>query len=483
MVADASIYGLIKQPEGPLDQYGKVLNLKALMGQGRLQELQTQAAERTAAQDSALDQVFANAPAGATLESLVPDAIRANPRAGIDLQGKMLTQKETQGKIAHTAAQTGDITAGHLAGAWAALAKGGGSDESVKNAEGMMAPLFGQEKAAEVSQKLLSMPAETRLAYAVAQAGQHKTGQEALKLFFPNAAIRDTGGEVQPVSTSTLPGGPVAGTPIPGSTPIAKTATPGEKLTDARQRELNGILEDQSVDTSALAKEIAGHRQPMPVLSTRNVNNPAVLARYSKLVADVKAINPNWGAEQFPVVKSTENAFVNGKPGATIQAISNATGHLDTYERLALAMKNGDTQGVNAIVNKAKEQFGSAAPTTPQAVSQLLSAEIVKAISGGPGALADREHAQEIFSNKKSPSQMLEANEAIRELMGQQFRSLEQKYSSGTYGRKDFADKYLTLPEVRAAYDKAVKSHSAPADVAKAQPGKLTQPVKFLGFE
>lgn len=240
MVADASIYSQSKPPvaaEGPLDQYAKVATLKDLMGRNNLQALQTTKLTRDMAEEEAYGNVLRNAPPGAKLEDLLPEAIKASPTRGVALENTILDRRQKEGNIAHTTAQTGEITAGHIASAFAALAKGNGSDEAVAQTEQMMAPYMGPngaEKAKAISAQLLAMPPETRLAYAVAQAGQHKTGQEALKLFFPNAHMQDTGPGFTPVSTSTLPGGPAPGSTVPGGVVIPKTATPGDLLTDAR---------------------------------------------------------------------------------------------------------------------------------------------------------------------------------------------------------------------------------------------------------
>ncbi len=137
-----------------------------------------------------------------------------------------LDSAKKRGDIAHTAAQTGEIGAGHIAGAFAALAQAGGSDAGVSAARDILAATVGPEMATAALAPLLKMPPELRLAYAVQQAGAHKTGQEAIKLFFPAAHMQDFGGTVAPVSTSTIPGGPAPGTVIPGAKPIVKTQTP-----------------------------------------------------------------------------------------------------------------------------------------------------------------------------------------------------------------------------------------------------------------
>jgi hypothetical protein len=81
-----------------------------------------------------VDQLFANAPPGASLESLLPEVYRvggASERPRLRRRDQAAdAAKDQKPTLAHTQAQTGDITAGHVAGAWAALAKGGGSTKA-----------------------------------------------------------------------------------------------------------------------------------------------------------------------------------------------------------------------------------------------------------------------------------------------------------------------------------------------------------------
>lgn len=232
MTADASIYGLLKPATpiaDPLESYAKVQNLRSLMGQNQLHQLQTDKLIRDQATEDATNSVLKNAPTGATLESLLPEMMKVNPSAGLKFQQQILEQKAKQATInkdnataGHTQAQTNDINSGQLAGAYAALAKMGGSDDAVRQIESQFSSLIGPEKAAAISSQLLALPPELRLPYVTAQAGKHKTGQEALKLFFKDAHMQDAGGQVVPVNTSTLPGAPAPGSLVAGGIKVPK---------------------------------------------------------------------------------------------------------------------------------------------------------------------------------------------------------------------------------------------------------------------
>lgn len=103
--SDASIYGLIRQPAPPVDpmaQYGRALQIKGLVGQQELQGLQTQQAKQALADDQAYRDVFSGMQQGQTLKDILPQLMRANPKAGIALQNQLLEQEGKQATIRKT---------------------------------------------------------------------------------------------------------------------------------------------------------------------------------------------------------------------------------------------------------------------------------------------------------------------------------------------------------------------------------------------
>lgn len=194
MPIDASIYGNI-QPvkiEGPLDQYSKLAQLKALQTTSRLHELQGQAAEQGLTEAEAVRQAGIES-GGDT--SRLPGLLlgRGAVKPGMEAQAAVIKARQEQAGTEHTQAQTRDITARHIAGAWSALAKYNGSDEGVKATHDLMAPVVGEAAAQQVTDKLLAMPPANRLAYSVAQAATNPVGQEALKLYFPETSTQTMG--------------------------------------------------------------------------------------------------------------------------------------------------------------------------------------------------------------------------------------------------------------------------------------------------
>jgi hypothetical protein len=134
--------------------------------------------------------------------------------------------------------------------------------------------------------------------------------------------------------------------------------------------------------------------------------------------------------------------FSTGKAGNSIRSFNVGISHLDTLGQLADAMGNKDTQAVNRIGNYFAIQTGSAAPTNFQGAKKIVGDEIVKAIVGAGGGVADREEASRIIDAANSPAQLKGAIKTVQELMVGQLGGLEQQYRVST-NRNDF-DKHLS---------------------------------------
>lgn len=471
MPADASVFGMFKPApaaEGPLDQYGKVLNLKHLMGQGKLQDLQTQQAEQSMQENQDFKSGLASiGPSGETPEAKANRLTAIAPKLGFEYQKNQREANKDQASIDHTKAQTAEIKAGDIAGNWATLTQGGSSDEAVKQVhDTMLQKGMPEAQAQAVTQQLLSLPPEKRIPWMTAMAAQHKTGQEALKLFFPPAHMQDTGGAVTPVSTSTMPGAPTPGTPIPGGVPLQKTISPdavahiaaterGQNMTDARTREVNGILAGQTNEppSQSLVKAIASGEMDLKPPPT-NARNPIMLQRYGQILEAVKKENPNWSAEMHPTIKKTVAAFATGKEGQTVKKLNTATDHVETLRELSEATKSGNVQLFNKIANQWAANSGNPAPSNLATAAQIVGAEIVGSIVGAGGGVGEREKAEGAFSNVKSPADIQGAINTVTKLMGGQFKGMQKQYEAGTYGRKDFAEKYLS-PAAQKALEAA----------------------------
>lgn len=113
-------------------------------------------------------------------------------------------------------------------------------------------------------------------------------GQKGLAMLLPKINLQDTGGAVTPFNTNTLAG---AVGPLAGAAPVAKTATPGELMTDARTR-----------------SEGAANRGQAERHFQSNMNAP----QYMETDAGLVALPKRLGQGQAPV--GTPVTGSNGEP-------------------------------------------------------------------------------------------------------------------------------------------------------------------------
>jgi hypothetical protein len=180
------------------------------------------------------------------------------------------------------------------------------------------------------------------------------------------------------------------------------------------------------------------------------------------------------GKATLSEVTSGLKAYDTGQEGKAIRSFNVAIDHLATLKPLVTALQNGDIGAFNNLKNTVAKALGSTVPTDFESVSQIVSDELVKAITGSGGALGDREELKANFSAARSPQQLLSIINRYTELMGGQLVGLEQGYKSSTK-RDDFETVKLT-PGARAVFEKHKKATEQPAQSPPAATNPQTRP-------
>lgn len=210
------------------------------------------------------------------------------------------------------------------------------------------------------------------------------------------------------------------------------------------------FLKALPADLQSIVKKVADYDIDPRTLSTRGGHREKILSLAAQY-------NPGYDDKDYAQIKRSLYDFSTGKQGQTTRSLNVAVEHLDTAKRFADALKNKDFPLINRIANEISTQTGGAAPTTLEAVKEIVADEVVKGVIGGPGALADRESAAKKIRAASSPEQFAGIVSAWTELMGGQLKGLEKQYEGSTR-RKDFKEKYLT-PRARDALK--VSDHGA----------------------
>jgi hypothetical protein len=450
MPLDPSIYSLQKQPDNPLDQYGKALNLRALMDQSRLQNLQTGHLEKNIAREDATDALFANAPTGATLESLLPEVYRVGgAKQGVEFQGKLLTQQKTRADLEKTQMElTGKAAELHresLSGvdspqAAAQWVQAGYADPR-------LAPIL--SRGGTVEQALARIPTDqTQFQQWKAQNGmgiqkflemQNTNAQQALTRDVTLAGQKETARHNAAVELHN-----------------SLTA----KETGRHHLALEGDPQTIEDTANAIAK---GQLAP---LSGFALSRPMA----QNIMARVVQINPDFDPTQFATRQKAEKDFATGKQGTSVKSFNVAISHLGTLDQLADALNNGNVQLINKIGNAYATQSGGTAPTDFNAAKKIVADEIVKAIVGSGGGVHDREEAAKTIDAANSPAQLKGVIKQYKELMKGQLDGLRKQYEATT-GKSDFDKKFLSEAAQGVAHGEKPKEVK-PGDQVKAS-GKL----------
>lgn len=192
------------------------------------------------------------------------------------------------------------------------------------------------------------------------------------------------------------------------------------------------VAGDPDVETAA--KAIANYQMaPLTGFAMRSPYGQAVMARAIQ-------INPDYEANQFTARSKAQKDFATGKQGDSVRSFNVGISHLNTLDGLVDALNNKDMKTFNRLANQVKEEFGSAAPTNFDAAKAIVGDEIIKAIVGGGGALADRENAQNQLDRAKTPAQLKGVIETYKDLMAGQLTGLKKQYETTT-GLKNFDER------------------------------------------
>jgi hypothetical protein len=160
-----------------------------------------------------------------------------------------------------------------------------------------------------------------------------------------------------------------------------------------------------------------------------------------------------YGAENGAVRK-----FWSGPDADTIKSQNVAIMHLGTLQQAANALKNGDYQKVNALLNWWSKETGKAAPTDFNAIRDIAQDEVMKAVVGTRAGVTEREEAHKRITSDFSQGQMDSVINKYKDLMAGQVIGLRQKFTGTTGMPLEVFDRFL-LPETK----QELRAHEAAA--------------------
>jgi len=133
---------------------------------------------------------------------------------------------------------------------------------------------------------------------------------------------------------------------------------------------------------------------------------------------------------EFAAYAQGVKAFeAGGKLEPTIRSLDVVTDHLSTLRDAAEQVAQGEAVPLNRIRNALGLQAGAPGPATFDAIKGIVAAEIEKAVSGGGGAVSDRDDLKENLDKARSPEQLLSVITGYQDLMRGQVNGLRSSYN------------------------------------------------------
>jgi hypothetical protein len=168
----------------------------------------------------------------------------------------------------------------------------------------------------------------------------------------------------------------------------------------------------------------------------------------------IKQYNPDYDEKLYDRYHAGNQAWARGgpsSPASQTKSYSVLVSHLNLLRQMTIALASKDPQTINRLKNAVASEFGAALPNSIQAVGDIVTDELAKAVLGGAGALGDREKiAKRVAANSNTAGQMLDLLDKYTKLSSGQLEGLKQQFEAQT-GRKDF-NTFLT-PDAQKLFE------------------------------
>jgi hypothetical protein len=224
---------------------------------------------------------------------------------------------------------------------------------------------------------------------------------------------------------------------------------------------------EEFIDTlpRALQPQVRQAGQYMATIPSSNARSPEARQLRDAIFQAFPDIDERmYGAQSAAVRK-----FWAGPDAGNIRSFNVSISHLDTLQNAANALQAGDIPLFNKLKNAYREATGSNLPTDFNAVRNIVSDEIVKAVVGAKGALGDREETKHSIDAAFSQGQFDSVINRYKELMAGQLRGYRQQFTGTTGLQPEVFDRFL-MPETKQQLLGHEQSGAAPAAAGPAAP-------------
>lgn len=124
---------------------------------------------------------------------------------------------------------------------------------------------------------------------------------------------------------------------------------------------------------------------------------------------------------------AAQRSLEAGPIGAQLKSLGVAVDHLNTLRDLNAAFNGGDEKTIAAAKAAWEREFGTPAPTNMDLAAQFVAPELIKAIEGSPGGVAERDELAASFKAARGQSNVTGAIDTAEALMGGQLNGMRNQ--------------------------------------------------------
>lgn len=441
MASDTSIYGLLRQPEpiqGPMDQYGKAIQLKGLIGQTQLQGLQRQQLQQNLTDTQNVRNLLASNPNASPAQ-----VMQASPQFGLQYQKTQLENEQSKANIQKITTET------HVAKVKALK----DSLASVNDQQSFDA--WKQINQADLQQYGMPVPDQFSPDWqkrAILD-GEKFLAQNTMTPY-QKESLRLKKLEVDPFGM--LGGGGAAGT---------KPGTP-------QQPGLTGEDFLKSMDPSMASQVKAYAEGRMAFPAGFALKSPY----FQNMLRMVGQYDPNFDAVNYNARAKTRADFTSGKSAQSVGALNTVIGHLDTLSNSVDKLDNTAIPAYNTLKNYLATATGDPKVKEFNNTKKAVTDELTRVWRGTGGAEADIKTWGQTLEQADSPAQLHGVIKNIGDLLHSRIEALNQQYNKGM----GVAQSGLNL--LNPGSQQVLDRLSAKAEGNSAGSVSSGQ-IKFLGFE
>jgi len=186
--------------------------------------------------------------------------------------------------------------------------------------------------------------------------------------------------------------------------------------------------------------------QALAVYAEDEKNIPLKDGKRTRAENIARELNPAWLPGNARNAAMARNSWTDPK-GAGFKQISSfatVTQHLATADSLIDDLNNNPNFPLfNKVAQSLGFHVGATAKSNMDVARHIIGTEIVKATAGVPGGVTERVEAANILSAARTPPQLYEAVEVVRELIGGRMSTARALFTAGTREPPENFDKML----------------------------------------